>query len=82
LPGLPQHGRTEVLLVDVASGTAVESVGRQGLRFVGRQQDHHGRRGGREDAAGGLDPVDARQVDVHQHHRRADRERDLDRLVS
>ena len=62
----PPCGRTRA--APQSRGVAGQVVGP-----VGREQDHDGVGGGGHDLAGGLDAVDAGQVDVHQDQRRVQR---------
>jgi signal transduction histidine kinase len=63
----PQGRRREVVLAQVAGRAAAgRQLGQVG-GGVGGQQHHRGSRIGGDDPPGRFVPVDARQVDVHQH---------------
>ena len=54
-------------LRDVGGGPALRRLGRVLVLLVGGEQQHDHGLGGGEDLPRRLEPVDARQVDVHQH---------------
>src|SRR5436190_23212323 len=81
-PEVEDYCGAELFFVDVAGGAAVVGAAREVGGLVGGEQQHGGVGVGVGDAAGGLDAVDARQVDVHQHQARRERLDELHRLLA
>jgi len=79
-PHLPQACRAECGLGDVRCRTAPGQV--EVVLVVSGQQDDDRRRGDSPDLACGLDPADAREVDVHQDQVRLELGRRGDRLLT
>src|SRR5215472_6973620 len=80
LPQLADRVGGQVLLADVGDRPAGGGVGGQVFGVVRGAEDHRDVRVPGDDAAGGLDAVHLRHVDVHQHERRVQQVDEVDRL--
>ena len=61
-----------IVLEDEAAGARLERLVDVLVEVEGGEDEDAGRRVGGEDVAGGLDAVELRHADVHEHHRRAE----------
>ena len=81
-PELFEPVRPERRLGDVGGSAGLRDEAFAGLLVVGREEQHHGRPGEGLQPPGGLEAVDAREVDVHQDEVRGQLHSRLERALA